>query len=364
MTGPERIPGETATSFRPSTMSALTARASLASENPAQEIEKLLSSAEHRSAWAHLRIGGILAQMGTTHQREARKHLLDALEECEWRLEHYYDPGLRDTGICAWNEVGDLQRACGTISEMLGTMALQSGRAHEAIRHFERGVHYYHSESSLFLALLEKERGRLDRAQYLLTSVLTDPASDATYLLGDLFTTRGNPGLADAFFRQAASAGHNRAISRMSPDKPSTTTSGPMLRESVHYGHGWKAEIDHLHGGIALYWRGEDVDDLAIPTFVGGVDSEPSDTTPDIYYELTIHQAVTSDHRVRTFAVGNSTKSALIRNNSDHHYADTVVDVCIADQSTGEIIIDSFDTVREALENLRLVASLHPDESF
>lgn len=76
-------------------------------------------------------------------------------------------------------------------------------------------MHYQHSESSLRLALLQKSRGRLDLAQFLLASVPEDPAGDAAYLLGDLLETKGMHDLAVIYYRRAVANGHSRAASRI-----------------------------------------------------------------------------------------------------------------------------------------------------
>lgn len=359
MTEPGAIGGETARTFHPSTMSSLVANASLGSGDPEREIASLRDQADRGSLTARMRIGGILAQLGPARLREARKYLLEALEDCEWLLGYYYEPRLRATEPSIGIDQYPLEQTCGAISEMLGDIALRLRRDEEAAIHLERAVHYGQSESSLILALLEKSHGRFDRARFLLTSVLTDPAADATYLLGDLFETQGDLELASIYFQRAAASGHPRATARMDPSESERPVRRPNLIETVKYGHGWSAEIDHLDGGITVYWEDDEAYELCVTTHLSMHEIDPVSTSPAVYQELEAHQEIAQDHRTRAFAVTSATRSALVRSNTSSDYTDFKVDVGVADRRTGELETYGFDTLRQAMEFLRIVAPLN-----
>lgn len=361
MTEPGAIGGETARTFHPSTMSSLVANASHESGDPEREIASLRDQADRGSLTARMRIGGILAQLGPARLREARKYLLEALEECEWLLGYYYEPRLVATEPSIGIDQYPLEQTCGAISEMLGDIALRLRRDEEAAIHLERAVHYGQSESSLILALLEKSHGRFDRAQFLLTSVLTDPASDATYLLGDLFETQGNLELASIYFQRAAASGHPLAAARTIPLQSEGPVRRPSLTETVSYGHGWSAEIDHLDGGVGVYWGDDLIDDLTVITHLSGFEIDPDSTTPHVYEELETHRSIAEDHRARTFAVSSAAKSAFVRSNTSTTYTDSKVDVGIIDRRSEAFEIHGFETVRHAMEFLRIIAPLSDD---
>lgn len=359
MTKPDRTnhtQGETTASFQPSTMSSLEARAFASSDDPEREIRELCDDAERRSITARIRIGGLLAGLGPGRWREARASWLGALEECEWLLGDYYEPRLGGRAASAGSDQYQLETAAGAVSGMLGELALHLERDEEAILHLERAVHYQHSESSLRLSLLQKSRGRLDLAQFLLASVLEDPASDATYLLGDLFETKGLHDLAVTYYRRAAANGHSRAASRVPTEELDGPIRHPRLEETVSYGHGWGAQINQLDGGVGITWGGKELPELEVTSHVSGIEVEIFATSHNIYEEFEAHQAIVEDHRTRTFAVGSATESAFIRDNSDTFYTDAQVDVGIMDRRTEILQTHSFDTVRQAMEFLRVIA--------
>lgn len=272
MTDVDHTLGETITSFRPSTMSSLEAKAFASSEDPEQEIRELSDAAERGSITARMRIGALLTGLGPQRWREARGYWLAALEECENWLEDYYGPRSKSGGVSAGTDQVLLETAAGAIHGMLGELAIRLESDEEAITHLERGVHYQHSESSLWLALLYKSRGRLDLAQFLLTSVLDDRASDAAYLLGDLLETKGLHDLADIYYRRAAAKGHARAASHV----PAGATDGPVgypdLTETISYGHGWSAEIHQLEGGVTIMWGDTEIRELEATSNLSGVE--------------------------------------------------------------------------------------------
>ena len=355
--------GETLTSFQPSTMSTIEARAFASSDDPEREIRDLRDDAERGSITARIRIGGLLTGLGPKRWREARGYWLEALEECEWRLGDYYERRLQDRAATAGSDQYLLETAAGAISGMLGELALHLGREEEAIAHLERGVHYQHSESSLRLALLQKSRGRLDLTQFLLTSVLEDPASDATYLLGDLFEMQGIHDQAVICYRRAAADGHSRAASRIPEEEADDRVGHPRLEETISYGHGWSAEIDQFHGGVRIAWGDREVSALEVTSHISGIEVDIESTTHNIYEELEAHRAIVTDHRTRTFALSSAVKSALIRDNSDTMYTNGMVDLGIVDRGTGSIETHRFDTVRAAMKFLRIIAPLDADRA-
>lgn len=362
MTDVDHTLGETITSFRPSTMSSLEAKAFASSEDPEQEIRELSDAAERGSITARMRIGALLTGLGPKRWREARANLLAALEECEWLLGDYYEPRLRDGGASTGSDQFLLETAAGAISGMLGELALHLERDEEAITHLERGVHYQHSESSLRLALLQKSRGRLELAQFLLTSVLEDRASDADYLLGDLFETQGMHDLAVLYYRSAAANGHPRAASHLPAGEIGGRVAHPHLNETISYGHRWSAEIDQLHGGVTIRWDGTTIHGLEVISHISGIEIDIDSTTHNIYEEFEAHQAIVDDHRTRTFAVSSATKSAFVREMSQTNYTVAQVEVGIVDRLSGSFQLHTFDTLRHALEFLSLIAPLDPEQ--
>lgn len=361
MKDPDFPHGETLVTFQPSTMSSLEARAFASSEDPEREIDELSDAAERGSITARIRIGGLLTGLGPKRWREARASWLEALGECEWLLGDYYEPRLMDRAASAGNDQYLLETAAGAVSGMLGELALRLDREEEAVSHLERAVHYQHSESSLRLALLQKSRGRLDLAQFLLASVLEDPAGDADYLLGDLYEAMGMHDLSVTYYRRAAANGHSRAASRIPSGETEGRVDYPRLEETISYGHGWSAEIDQINGGVRILWDDTYVSALEVTSHISGIEVDIFATTHNIYEELEAHQSIVADHRTRTFAVASATSSALIRDNSSTIYTDDDVDVAIIDRRTGSVEVHGFDTVRHAMEYLRLIAPLEPD---
>lgn len=361
MKEPDSARGETTVTFQPSTMSTLEARAFAFSEDPEREIDELSDSAQRGSITARIRIGGLLTGLGPKRWREARASWLEALKECEWRLGEYYEPRLMNRAASAGNDQYLLETAAGAVSGMLGELALRLDREEEAVAHLERAVHYQHSESSLRLALLQKSRGRLDLAQFLLASVPEDPAGDAAYLLGDLLETKGMHDLAVIYYRRAVANGHSRAASRIPAGETEGRVGYPRLEETISYGHGWSAEIDQIDGGVSILWGDTNVSALEVTSHISGIGVDIDATTHNIYEEFEAHQSIVADHRTRTFAVASATSTALIRDNSSTMYTDDDVDVAIIDRRTGSVEVRGFDTVRHAMEYLRLIAPIKSD---
>lgn len=346
------LSGETPMTMQFSVMSTLEAKIFAKSPDPEAELRELFASLDVARYRAHMRIAGIYSHMGRQKLERVRTHFAFALVEAELerlRVEENPDnyghggPGLEE-------QFADI---CGIFCYFLGEACEIIGRPQEASVHFETGVKYYNERCSMKLSLYEKQAGRLDRAQFLLTSATEKASIDLQYLLGDLFNAKGDHRRALKFFDLAASEGHERAATRRDASELALDGSADsVLSEDIDLGHGWTANINHFECGITVAYDNRTVDDLtgqSILTF----DPYQDIGQVDVFYPLTEHQLLVNDLKLRSTVMTDDRRSIFLQvRASELHGAGTVA--MVAYHESGNLEEHWFDDLPSAFHGLGL----------
>ena len=346
------LQGETPSSMRFSTMSTFEAGIFRTSPDPATELKELFASLETNGYLAHMRIAGILASMGQRrHLGRVRHHFSQAFALAELDLHLAMAGELGEPGTRTAEAIAD---RCGSLAYCLGEVCEQIGRLSEAQVHFQRGVGYYNVHSSLKLALYAKLDGHLDRALHLLTSASDEKNLDVEYLLGDHFSARKDFDRARKYFASSAALGQERAAKRLKElDAVARRSFDSHVEEDIDLGFGWTASIDHVEGGIYVYFEDDEVDHLKGWSLLTFIDHGTSVDRAETSSELEEHRLAVDDLKQRSITFRDSSRTGLLQVRvAEYSGAGTVA--AVVDHATGDMREYQFDDLPSALRELAI----------
>lgn len=342
--------GETPSSMQFSTMSTFEAGIFRTSPDPATELKELFNSLETKGYRAHMRIAGILASMGQRrHLGRVRHHFSQAFTQAELDLHLALSGELGEPGTRTAEAIADV---CGSLAYCLGEVCEQIGRPSEARVHFQRGVGYYNVHSSLKLALYAKLDGHLDRALHLLTSASDGKDLDVEYLLGDHFSARSDFDRARKYFASAASLGQERAAARLNElDNTAWKSVDSGVEESIDLGFGWNALIDHVEGGVYVYYEDDNVDFLEGRSILTFIDHGTAVDRVGTASELERHRVDVDDLKRRSISFRDTSRTGFLQVRASEYYGAGTV-AAVIEHATGDIQEYQFEDLSSALREL------------
>lgn len=352
--------GETPRSMQFSTMSSLEARIFAPSSDPEGELRELRASLDSNHFLGHMRIAGILSQGPGPKLGAVRRHFAYALTESELQL--LDEENAQAVGIAPveGSTTSRLEDICGIFCYCLGEVSEHLGRNKEAEIHFANGVKYFNMQSSMKLALYEKQAGRFDRAQFLLTSAAEDDDLDIQYLLGDLFQTKGELRTAREYYVEAAAAGQTRAAQRLAElDQLPAMNSKSGSEEEVDLGNGWTALVNNLDGGIFVYFEGREIEDLEGHSMLRFILDSAHMGPEDLFSELETHRSMVNDLKVRSITYRDDSRAGLVQSRTSDWVSEDDFFEVVIDLESGKIATYRYKNLTEALRALHPKLALH-----